>query len=166
MISIDDGRTPFHQVTSYDSEERYRGLPARLSHYSPAMIQLLTPVPSGYFLSQNLHSCNFCPHVDGTYSKEMFSLIPFQVSDLFPELACSVVNITTRSQIPQEVTEEDTQEVASEPITSEAFSSDVIVQKPVHSPAEAFLKKSSMSNKSSPTMTNSFLVALLMKILA
>ncbi|KAL0208503.1 hypothetical protein P9112_011090 [Eukaryota sp. TZLM1-RC] len=122
VISIDDGIISFHQVTRYDSEEH-----------------------SGYFLSQKLHSCNFCPDVynirrllldeltidnfiriakpldtisfnykvafydrerqavvlprslpDETYSKKMFSLIPFQVPDLFPELACTIVNVTTR----------------------------------------------------------------------
>ncbi|KAL0206187.1 hypothetical protein P9112_001494 [Eukaryota sp. TZLM1-RC] len=178
-----DGNACPHPVVTYQYGHRE-------DHNSPAMIQLLTPVPTGYFLSQELHSCNLCPHVntirrslldeltidnyiriaepldtitynykfafydreqeaevlprslpDGIYSKEMFSLIPFQDPDLSSELACSVVNVTTRSQIPREVTEEDTQEVVAESITSEATSSDYIAQNPVHSPAEAFLRK-------------------------
>ncbi|KAL0223915.1 hypothetical protein P9112_003305 [Eukaryota sp. TZLM1-RC] len=78
---------------------------------------------------------------DGTYSKVMHSLIPFPDPDQSFEPVCSIVNVTTRSQVPREKTEEDTQEVDPEPNSAEATSSDFIDQNSAHSPAEAFLRK-------------------------
>ncbi|KAL0211450.1 hypothetical protein P9112_009748 [Eukaryota sp. TZLM1-RC] len=78
---------------------------------------------------------------DGTYSKEMHSLVPFPDPDQSIESVCSIVNVTTRSQVPREETEEDTQEVDPEPNTPETTSSDFIDQNSAHSPAEAFLRK-------------------------
>ncbi|KAL0213801.1 hypothetical protein P9112_005985 [Eukaryota sp. TZLM1-RC] len=71
----------------------------------------------------------------------MHSLIPFPDPDQSIEPVCSIVNVTTRSQVPQEETEEDTQEVDPEPNTPETTSSDFIDQNSAHSPAEAFLRK-------------------------
>ncbi|KAL0215475.1 hypothetical protein P9112_007659 [Eukaryota sp. TZLM1-RC] len=63
LISIEDGKTPFYQVTSYDPEEHYKGLPARLrtasylemaAYYNPDCRSLPCPCQAG-------HGFHYCP---------------------------------------------------------------------------------------------------------